>query len=268
MHTSRTLILFLLSLSLLNNCSKIKQYSPSFTVQEIYRKSQNLYTQGMFFSQSGNYLFESSGLYGSSRLVLNSFPQLSFIKSIDLPYNFFAEGIALCRNIIYMLTWKERTVLAFSYPYMDYLGSLTMDPNIKEGWGLASYSDDFLVASDGTENLYFLDCNKSLKVVKFLPVQFNNYYIKNLNALEFAKGYIWANIYFDNRILKINPNTGRVETSYDMSSLVNFELSQSSLSLSSLYQGNVLNGIAYNKSENFFLLTGKNWGYYYRVKFN
>jgi glutamine cyclotransferase len=273
MYFFTSLSLLLLSLSFeFYHSSEIKQSSSSFTVKQVYKKTitSNLYTQGMFFSPSGNYLFESSGLYGKSKLVLNSFPELNLIKSLDLPYNYFAEGIAFCKNtkIIYMLTWKERTIFAFSYPNLDYLGTLPMDSNLKEGWGLASYSDDYLIASDGSEKLFFLDCNKSLQVVKILPVILNNNYIFNLNALEYAKGYIWANIYFDNRIMKINPLNGRVEGSYDMSSLVNFELTQSSLSLNLLYQGNVLNGIAFNKNGNFFLLTGKNWGYYYQVYFN
>ena len=52
-----------------------------------------------------------------------------------------------------------------------------------------------------------------------------------------------------------------------MTPLINYELSQNTLTNYLLSQGNVLNGIAYNPVGGFFVLTGKLWGNYYQITF-
>ena len=68
-------------------------------------------------------------------------------------------------------------------------------------------------------------------------------------------------------IYKINPSNGNVERSYDMIELINHEYKKFTLSPSRLNSGDVLNGIAYDKSNKKFVVTGKKWGYFYEVQF-
>ena len=74
--------------------------------------------------------------------------------------------------------------------------------------------------------------------------------VANLNELEFVDGQVWANIWFDSRIARINPETGWVEGYIEMSGLLP----------PSYYIGpSVLNGIAYDSVEHRIFVTGKLW---------
>jgi glutamine cyclotransferase len=56
--------------------------------------------------------------------------------------------------------------------------------------------------SDGTHRLFYIDPS-TLKTVKTLEVSWNNVLVDSLNELEFVKGYIYANRYTHNYILKM-----------------------------------------------------------------
>jgi glutamine cyclotransferase len=242
-------------------------HNRDFSVSKIIRRPETYYTQGVYFENNGKYLIESGGLYGESVLVKQELPDLKIIKKVNLPRQYFAEGIAKCADNIYQLTWQERKVLKYSSD-LELLDTIELDPIVISGWGLSSTNNlDELIASDGSSKIHFLDCNNKLKVIKSIDVKLNNSPIDQINALAFANGEIWANRYFDNRILRIDPNSGKVIKTYDMSALVDNEINNNFLKTSRFNTGDVLNGIAYNKDTNKFLLTGKRWGNYYETSF-
>lgn len=70
-------------------------------------------------------------------------------------------------------------------------------------------------------------------------------------------GYIFANIYLDNKIVKINYEDGKVVDEYDGSKLVAHE--------KGLKRDEVINGIAYNEVSKKYVMTGKRWSYFYEV---
>ena len=45
----------------------------------------------------------------------------------------------------------------------------------------------------------------------------------NINELEFVDGSIYANVWYEDVILKINPSSGIIEQSWDISSLAEAE---------------------------------------------
>jgi glutaminyl-peptide cyclotransferase len=245
------------------------EQSSSYTLLGSIRRNRRLYTQGMFFSDDGKNLIESTGLYGKSALAALTWPTLNLVKYTTLSPNLFAEGVARCGNFVYMLTWKERSVLKFDWPSLDYVDTIGMPQQLREGWGLANTGTNQMIVSDGSSNIYVLDCSDSedLKVTSTLRVTIGNQRLSQINALEFANGYIWANVYFSNNIYKIDPTTGRVLVTYDMTRLVNNELRGGLLTNTMLNQGYVLNGIAYNPVLRYFIVTGKGWGNYYRINF-
>jgi glutamine cyclotransferase len=87
-----------------------------------------------------------------------------------------------------------------------------------------------------------------------------------LNELEYVDGKIFANIYGQNDIVVIDPNTGRITNKIDCSNL----LAQAKVTYNPLTidAGFVLNGIAYKKSTNTYFLTGKCWPVIVEVKLN
>ena len=46
-----------------------------------------------------------------------------------------------------------------------------------------------------------------------------NAWIENLNELEFVDGYIYANVWYKDVLLKINPYSGEIVRQWDLSSL-------------------------------------------------
>ena len=62
----------------------------------------------------------------------------------------------------------------------------------------------YLIMSDGTNSLTYLDPVK-FNPIKTLRVTENGYPIDKLNELEFIKGFIFANIWMSDFIVKIDP---------------------------------------------------------------
>ena len=104
------------------------------------------------------------------------------------------------------------------------------------------------------------------EVVHSFGITYNGAPLDRLNEIEFVDGFIYANRYYDTKIYKISLATEEVVKVYDMSSLVQKEIEVDSTFLTRIEHGDVLNGIAYDKSRNLFLLTGKRWNHYYEVE--
>jgi len=73
--------------------------------------------------------------------------------------------------------------------------------------------------------------------------------------LEYFKGFVFANIWYSNNIIVIDPENGLVVKEYDLSKLEKNK------------EAGVLNGISVTDEEGVFYITGKYWDRMYRVKF-
>ena len=237
-----------------------------YQVLKISEPRDTVYTQGLILSNDGKHLYESGGLYFKSSIRKLSYPSLKVESYQKLDDKYFGEGIARCGNVIYQLTWREQDVLKFNAKDLTPLGKIQLDLNMREGWGLTEYSDDILLGTDGSENIYFLDCKENLKMIKRIAVINEGNLLDRINDIVFVNGYIYANRYFDSYVYKINPNSGKVEKKWNMGPLISYELKKGSLSRSGLNNGNVLNGITYDYTRDIFILTGKMWGYLYEIK--
>ena len=258
--------LFCLSLITIANVSYVSADSLA-TANAIHYKiiaershKPSLFTQGLLV-KDGNF-YESSGLYEKSQIVSypttepeGSWARLSapFAKKQHLPDRFFAEGLTLLNNKLYLLTWQEGTV--FVYDATNF--SLIKNLNYKgEGWGLATDGKS-LIRSDGSAKLFFHNA-ESFAVEKTINVKHKQDGIESLNELEYAEGFIWANIWHDNRIVKINPASGEVVGVVDFSETIN--------NLKLKDPESVLNGIAYDADKKAFWITGKQWPKMFLVK--
>ncbi|MCK5628567.1 glutaminyl-peptide cyclotransferase, partial [Candidatus Bathyarchaeota archaeon] len=77
-----------------------------------------------------------------------------------------------------------------------------------------------------------------------------------LNELEYIQGMVYANIWKEEKIAIINPQTGKVEGWVDMSGLRNLENQNPG----------VLNGIAYDSKEDRIFVTGKRWAQVFEIE--
>jgi len=177
-------------------------------------------------------------------------------KKITLDKAYFGEGITILNNKIYQLTWKNK--VGFIYDLLTYqkIGEFSYE---REGWGI-THNNHHLIVSDGTETLYFLD-SVDLKVARKITVKENGIVVKNLNELEFIEGFIFANQWTTNYVLKIDPANGDVVGKLD--------LSEFAKKAKWMYpQADVLNGIAYNEKTKDILITGKFWPLAFFIRLN
>lgn len=228
---------------------------PSFSweVLETIPHDIRAYTQGLVYYD--DYLYESTGQYGSSTIRKINPETGQILKKVSIPDAYFGEGITIFEDKIYMLTWESRQCLIINLETFKIENTFSYQG---EGWGL---TDDgkYLIMSDGTNLLRFID-PAMRQVVKTLPVSYNSRPVSQLNELEYIEGKIWANLYGEDRIAIIDPVTGAIENVIDFSELRKLEKSNP--------YAEVFNGIAYNKISKNIYLTGKNWSGFSRIKIN
>lgn len=212
-----------------------------------------LFTQGLLVD--GDHFYESSGLYNQSLLVTypiaepaGTWAKISapFSKKQAIPERYFAEGLALMGDKLYLLSWQEQTLLIYDKSTLNYQKSLSYKG---EGWGLTSDGKQ-LIRSDGSDTLYFHNAD-DFAVTKTLKITDEGKAVTQLNELEFAGGFIWANVWYQDRILKIDPATGKTLGELDLSAL------KQTLQFTNSEQ--VLNGIAWDEKRQAFWITGKHW---------
>ena len=123
-----------------------------------------------------------------------------------------------------------------------------------------------MIASDGSSRLNFLEIPSLGSNGVFKNVRELNVYdpvtkksIKNINELEYWNGFIYANIWYEDVIHQIDLETGQVVSTFDMANL--YPKRQR------IPEADCLNGIAFNASDNTFILTGKLWPQYHVVQF-
>lgn len=209
------------------------------------------YTQGLAYDNG--YFYEGTGLYGQSTLRKVDPASGTILKKIDLASRYFGEGVALVGGTLVQLTWKEEKVFVYNSDTFELLREYRCD---HEGWGL-TYDGEHLVASDGSDRLYFHD-KSDFRRIRELLVRDKGMPVKNLNELEFIKGEIWANIWRTNRIVRIDPVTGKVVGRIDLTGILSSEDRNG--------REDVLNGIAYDAAKDRIFVTGKKYSHIYQIK--
>ena len=241
------------------------------TLQTVSKKDNIFYTQGLLYEPETKTLVESGGLYNESILVRMKYPSMEIVNKINLDKKYFAEGIAKCGSHIYQLTWKEKTVLKYNSKDLSLVEEFPMDERMNQGWGLAKFDDNNLIATDSGTQIFMLDCNEKLKIKKAMTVMYKGSPLDRINDLVYVngkeEGFIFANRYFDENIYKIDLE-GNVVNTYNMHSFPKFEMDEKKLSSEKYNTGDVLNGIAYDPIKKVFLLSGKRWGHIFETELN
>jgi len=221
------------------------------------------FTQGLQCdpaSKGCSVLYESTGLHGKSSVRRVETATGRVLTKENLPNNLFGEGLTLHKGALYQTTWKEHVIRQYDPVTLQMTGS-SRYVMANEGWGLTSDGGEQLIASSGSSTLVFFTIEDGLeqKVKRSVDVRLNGRKLTRLNELEYARGHVWANVWFSDTIYEIDPATGDVVGEVDLSAL-------HSVSKSGAGQDNVLNGIAYDAETDEFLVTGKNWYALHRIR--
>jgi len=217
----------------------------TYRVNREYPHDPEAYTQGLEFVDG--WLYEGTGNRGTSslrRVHLNT-GEVAKIRNLD--QSLFGEGITVFGDRIYQVTYTSQ--VGFIYDRFTFEEIQKIYYQNREGWGLTNNGEE-LIMSDGTNVLYFLD-PEMFTVNRQIEVYHNEGPAQSLNELEYIRGKIWANRYYTDEIVIIDPETGKVEGRVNLRGI-----------LKTSDRGpntDVLNGIAWDSENDRIFVTGKYW---------
>lgn len=223
-----------------------------YEVIHTYPHDPAAFTEGLFYLNG--FLYESTGLEQHSSIRKVRIDNGQVVQKLDIPPQYFGEGIVNWGDRLVSLTWQSHVGFVFD------LASLKLRREFHyegEGWALTQDGKE-IIMSDGTAQLRFLNPD-TLKETRRLEVTLNGRPLPNLNELEWVKGEIFANVWHANWIARIDPVSGQVVGLVNLTGI---------LSASNLADGpdGVLNGIAYDAKRDRLFVTGKNWPSLFEIK--
>lgn len=158
-------------------------------------------------------------------------------------------------STVLQLTWQDRKMHLWDSKTLNFIGTLPFSSQRNEGWGLTTNGVNSLIESDGSEYLHFWDpssvprfgspvpneelrSTRRVQVVERIKESVNSVTtidqgtmsiskfgfgrtIQKLNELEFAHGWVLANVWYDPRVAIIDPVSGAAVSYIDFSALLN-----------------------------------------------
>jgi glutamine cyclotransferase len=171
----------------------------------------------------------------------------------------FGEGINIFKGKIYQLTWQSNIVYVYDVNNIDRPVKTFTWPY--QGWGITNNGTD-LIISDGSANLYFVDA-ETFKVKNTVAVTEDGNSMESLNELEYIDGFIFANVYQSDFIVKIDPSSGHIVGKLDLPGL-----KEKYFAKEITERTDVLNGIAYDSTIKKIYVTGKRWPKMFEISLN
>ena len=229
-----------------------------FFVQNSFPHDPSLFVEG-FFVKDGLF-YESTGAPVEfpdtrSQIGLMDIKTGKFSAKAELDRKiYFGEGIAIVKDKLYQLTYKNQQGFIYDAATFKKLGDFKYaNP---EGWGLTTDGGS-LIMSDGTAKLTWLD-PAAMKPIKTVLVTENGAPLSQINELEYINGLIYANVWQTNFIVQIDPESGKVIGKMDLSNIVTEQLKDNP-------DAQELNGIAYHNETKKLYVTGKMWSKIYEL---
>ncbi len=222
-----------------------------FEVVNTFTHDPQAFTQGLIFHDGS--LIESTGQNGKSSLRRVELKTGKVLQKVDVPGLYFAEGMTLFNGRIYQLTWQNHKGFIYDPSTFAKQGEFRYDG---DGWGL-THDAESLILSDGTYQIRFLDPDTTA-VKRTISIYDQGQPLREINELEYVKGEIYANIWHEDRIARIDPQTGRILGWVDLTGL----LPAGSVT----NEEAVLNGIAYDEVGDRLFVTGKLWPKLFEIR--
>ncbi len=233
-HSSQVIIL-----------SDIVPVTYSYRVVNSYPHDIGAYTQGLIFYDG--WMYEGTGNYNQSTIRKVRYTNGEVIQSRNNASDIFGEGITIFNGRIFQLTYKSQICFVYDLNSFEEIQKYYFQN--KEGWGLTNNEKE-LIMSDGTNILYFID-PEMFTVNRQIEVYNNEGPVDALNELEYIGGKIYANRYYTDEIVIIDPESGKEEGRVDMKGILEIKDRKPGT--------NVLNGIAWDSQQNRIFVTGKYW---------
>lgn len=223
-----------------------------FEVVHAYPHDPEAFTQGLVYVEGR--MFESTGRFPSTVREVR-LEDGTVLARTDLGIDYFGEGLTEMDGRLYSITWRNET--GFIWNRDDLSAHPTTFAYDGEGWGLTDDGES-LILSDGTPRIRFLD-PETFEVRREITVTFRGQPVPRLNELEWVEGQILANLWLQNLIVRIDPQTGVIVGVIDLTEL----LPESERADPA---DDVLNGIAWDAEGRRLFVTGKNWPRLFEIR--
>ncbi len=223
----------------------------TYEVVHVWPHDRTAFTEGLVFHDGA--LFESTGLEGHSRLRKIELETGHVLQELEVPPEYFGEGLAILNEKAYQLTYTTDKAFVYDLKTFKKEGEFFYEG---EGWGLTTDGKS-LIMSDGTEHVRFRD-PANFSVQRTIDVTLNGQTITNVNELEYIKGEIYANVWKTPDVLRIDPASGKVVGVIDFSGLLTKDDFNQPI--------DVMNGIAYDAAGDRLFVTGKWWPKVFEVR--
>lgn len=241
--------------------SIMKMATPTiaYNVVAQYPHDTSAFTEGLQIYKGK--LYEGTGMENESTLRITDLVTGRVEKKhFYTDPTIFGEGIQVFKGKIYQLTWKNHIVYVYDENNIDVPVKTLKWPY--EGWGMTNNGTD-LIISDGTANIYFVNPD-DFRVMSTLQVTDNSGPVQNINELEYIDGYLLANVWGNDYILKIDAATGKVLGKINLPNMKETYFPKEIVA----DRTDVLNGIAYDSTTKKIYITGKRWPKLFEIKLN
>lgn len=218
--------------------------SYTFEVVKTLPHDPESFTQGLEWQ--GSQLYEGTGLNGKSAVMqIDPASGKSLIRK-DLESAFFGEGITIMDGKLFQITWQNKKGFVYQLPGLEKIKEFGY---ATDGWGLTHWNGK-LAMTEGSNKIFFLNPSNFSQTGK-LEVWDHKNPVEELNELEEIDGFIYANKYRTDTIVKIDPKSGKVMAYINLAGILP-EKDRTG-------DEDVLNGIAWRPDEKLMYVTGKNW---------
>lgn len=223
----------------------------TYHIVNTWPHDRQAFTQGLVFIDGR--LFESTGLNGESSLREVDLATGRVRRRVDVPAQYFAEGLAILGGQAFQLTWQNQRAFVYDRETFRLEKEFSYTG---EGWGLTT-DGRWLVMSDGSSQIRFLD-PATFAVMRSIVVTHGGLPVPRLNELEWINGEIFANVWQSDLVVRIDPRSGNVTGVIDFTGLLPPQDRDAST--------DVLNGIAYDAARDRLFVTGKRWPKLFEVR--
>jgi glutamine cyclotransferase len=223
----------------------------TYDIVNTYPHDTSAFTEGLVFLNGK--MYESTGLNGQSTLREEDLNSGKVLRKIDVPAEYFGEGLAILNGHAYQLTWQAQKGFVYDLATFNKEKEFTYTG---EGWGMTTDGKS-LIMSDGTSQIRFLDPD-TFAVQRAITVVKQGVPVPQVNELEYIHGEIFANVWQTDYVLRIDPANGNVKGVIDFHGLIRPADRTPGM--------DVLNGIAYDAATDRIFVTGKNWPKLFEVR--
>lgn len=244
--------------TLLNSPETSGADQPVIRVAE-YPHDPKAFTQGLVVHNGQ--LIESTGRYRESSLRRVDIATGHVAEAVRNNDRVFAEGVTLWQDQLIQLTWQNGHLIIYDADTLAPQKTVSyrkIDSTLREGWGI-THDGRHLIISDGSSRLRFVD-PQTWTVVRKINVRSRLQPIRKLNELEYVNGEILANVWYSSRIVRIDPESGAVLGWLQLRHLIPRSVRRN--------REAVLNGIAWDATQQRLYITGKLWPALYEITYD